>query len=191
MSLIQDALKRKTEEKHPLPDILPTPSPSQPPIEPPAKPPVEPPVQPAPTKWSIEPMNSSMKKFFIILVAAVVVILILIGTSIYMYLNAPKTPVEEENTGKPAASVVMVQPAAVPAPAMVATPKAKPDDNWPDLNFSGSAAGGSQILAVINGRMLSVGNRINGAKVLQIGKNEVLVEFEGEKRILRVDGIDE
>jgi len=183
MSLIQDALKRKTEEQHPQADA-------------------PPPMQPTPTKEMTPPPaqkpmmemtlpDSSSKKLFIILSIAIVLILLTIGSSIYIFMSQPKTGekwVEINVTEEPAAqpvAVAKITPA--PAPAPVPAPKKKSKIKWPDLTFSGSAAGGHQILAIINGRMLAVGGRINGATVLKIGKNEVLIEFEGEKRILHVD----
>jgi hypothetical protein len=183
MSLIQDALKRKTEEQNPLPKAPPPkhPGPSKPAKEP------APPAAPV-TGVGIPPPNSSEKKLFIILSAAIVLILLVIGNSIYFYLNTAKTPALVEISEEPAAPapidrVKPVVPVAAPAPK----PAPKPKNKWPDLSFSGSAVGGNQILAIINGRMLSVGDSIKGAKVLQIGKNEVLVEFKGEKRVLGVD----
>lgn len=181
MSLIQDALKRKTEEQHPLPAA---PQPAAP---------VKPAEQPAaqPSALQIPPPGSSAKKLFIILSIAVVLILLVIGASLYFYLHTPETPVEVVIGPPPAAAVKtsppVAPPAATPAPQPVAeTPKTK-KTSWPDLSYSGSAVGGSQILAIINGRMLSVGDRINGVEVLQIGKTEVLVEYRGEKRVLNID----
>jgi hypothetical protein len=197
MSLIQDALKRKTEEQQ------------KPPASAPTVPPAQPPIPPAPLKPVREPMSPATKKLFAILVAAVVVIILLIGATVYLYLSEPPAPaempvekpaapapVEKEMPAEPvppvapiveAPAVVAPEPSPIPAPALAPTPNAKPTSKWPDLRFSGSAAGGNQILAIINGRMLSVGDRIQGVEILQIGKNEVLVELNGEKRILRVD----
>ena len=181
MSLIQDALKRKTEEQNPLPD-------APPPVQPLAsKEPAPPPAPEPPAEKEAD--NSSTKKLFIILAAAIVLILLAIGSSIYLVLNQPatdETPAEVEATeqpAKPPAPAAAVAPAPAPKPEPASTSEIK----WPELTFSGSAAGGNQILAIINGRMLSIGDQIKGATVLQIGKNEVLVEFEGEKRILGVD----
>jgi len=180
MSLIQDALKRKTEEQHPLPD-------AQPPVPQKETPP---PPAPKPMVEMTQP-DSSSKKLFVILSIAIVLILLAIGSSIYIFMDQPKTGeklveirVIEEPALQPEAATT-ITPAPVPAPAPA--PKKKSKIKWPDLTFSGSAAGGHQILAIINGRMLPVGGRIKGATVLKIGKNEVLIEFEGEKHILHVD----
>lgn len=190
MSLIQDALKRKTEEQHPLPEAPPPQRPAAPPEPPPA-------AEPAAVPPAKDPAS---KKWFVILAVAVVLILLAIGSSIHIvYLREPEAAVEvseppAEIEPVPAPAPV-VAPVVAPAAPLVAAPVPKPAApapqekkiDWPDLSFSGSAVGGNQILAIINGRMLSVGKRINGVEVLQIGKTEVLVEFQGEKRVLSVD----
>ena len=60
-------------------------------------------------------------------------------------------------------------------------------DGWPKLELTGFAAGGGQRMVFINGKMLAEGREIEGARIVQIGKAEVLVEYQGERRILRVD----
>ncbi|MBC8206943.1 MAG: hypothetical protein ISR84_04770 [Kiritimatiellales bacterium] len=208
MSLIQDALKRKTEEQNPLPAAPPpeqpaaskeaAPPPTQPaaPKEPATSKKTPPPPAPEPIPETLQD-NSSTRKLFIILSASIVLILLIIGSSIYLVINqsaTDETLKEIEATEPPvvqAALTPAVAPAPAPKPAPEPAPKPAPKkvtkDKWPELTFSGSAVGGNEILAIINGRMLSVGSQLRGVKVLQIGKNEVLVEFEGEKRILRVD----
>ena len=42
-------------------------------------------------------------------------------------------------------------------------------------------------MVFINGKMLGAGREIAGVRIVQIGKTEVLVEYKGERRILRVD----
>lgn len=179
MSLIQDALKRKTEEQHVVP-----PQPVSPPA-PPVEPPVPAPVQPGPAS-DLPPPHSSERKLFFILVTAFVLILLVIGISIYFVVNAPRPvpviePIKENEL--PAAIIESITPVATPP---VAVKETKQKDKWPELNFSGSASAGNQRLAIINGRMLSAGSRIDGVKVLEIGKAQVLVEYKGEKRVLRV-----
>ena len=203
MSLIQDALKRKTEEQNPLPAAPPPvqPTASQETAPPPAQPAASketapPPAQPSAPKKTPPPEtvedNSSSRKLFIILSVSIILILLIIGSSIYLVMNRPPVgePVEEEiEVVEPPVVQAPLTPAVIPDPTPApkpAAPKVK-KDKWPELTFSGSAVGGNEILAIINGRMLSVGNQLRGVKVLQIGKNEVMVEFEGEKRILRVD----
>lgn len=190
MSLIQDALKRKNEESaHSMP---------QPPKEPSSLPPREPPPHPAPQQ---APEDSPKKT------RALPVILgllgILIGLAALSLLSRPEQP-KRSAASEPSQQQLSPQPEPAPqpqpAPATnpVPTPEptptapetnaAPPAAEWPELIYSGSAASGDQALAIINGRMLSEGNRIGDVTILKIGKNEVLVERQGEERILRVDG---
>ncbi len=60
-------------------------------------------------------------------------------------------------------------------------------DGWPKLELTGFASGGGQRMVFINGKMLPAGREIAGVRIVQIGKTEVLVEYKGERRILRVD----
>ena len=186
MSLIQDALKRKTEEQHPLPEAPPPQIPAAPPEPPPA-------AEPAAVPPAKDPAS---KKWFVILAVAVVLILLAIGSIMHIvYLREPEATVEVSEPPAKIEPVPAPAPVVAPVAPLVAEPVPKPAApapqekkiDWPDLSFSGSAVGGNQILAIINGRMLSVGNRIKGVEVLQIGKTEVLVEFQGEKRVLSVD----
>lgn len=180
MSLIQEALKRKSEEA------------SQREIEaPPPSPPAAPPTPPAPR---LQPL------FFL---GALLVLLL--GGAFYqlqrstLFLTkAPDAP--ESPTDQPIRSA---HPSEAPPTSMAsATAESTPDEpersqpvqpepapelTWPELTYSGAAAGGNQVLAIINGRMISAGETIQGARVLQIGKSEVLVEYKGQKRILHVD----
>jgi hypothetical protein len=177
MSLIQDALKRKTEEHPPL-SLAPQPAA-------PLKPDAPPPAQKTPP-------DSSAKKLFIILSLLIALILLLIGAGIFIstsrsVVRFDTVEIQTAAPPGPPAPAPSIAPPPVPAPKPVEAPATTKKTNWPDLSYAGSAVGGSQVLAIINGRMLSVGDRISGAEVLQIGKTEVLVEYKGEKRILRVD----
>ncbi|QHI70553.1 hypothetical protein [Tichowtungia aerotolerans] len=187
MSLIQEALKRKSEEereKSELSKSAPLPTPPKP--EPPPVP--EQPAQPvAPRRAPVLPV--------------VIILILLIAGGLYFYLNRPTPFTPTETPAVPKAEIVLeTEPAAEPEPVIEEEPappavqelpnpavQETPETEWPELTFSGSAAGGSQVLAIINGRMLSIGDKILGAEVLQIGKTEVLVEYQDEKRVLEVD----
>jgi hypothetical protein len=58
---------------------------------------------------------------------------------------------------------------------------------WPELNLSGIASGENQRIAIINGKMLSSGRTVSGVTVLDVGESDVIVEYMGEQRILHVD----
>lgn len=175
MSLIQDALKRKTEEQHTLPS---QPTPSAPPVSPS-------PVQTKPVS-ELPPPNSPERKLFIFLLVAFILILLVIGISVYFVLQTS----HEESSTKPVVETVLPTAIAETIKPIEPPPTAakKSKSSWPELNFSGTASAGSQRLAIINGRMLSTGSSVLGVTVLEIGKTQVLVEYKGEKRVLQVGG---
>lgn len=181
MSLIQEALKRKSEEQNRQPA--------------PPSPPPSAPNQPE------QPPNTPRLLAVIIII---VLLFILFGAVSWIVLRQPPAaplPVAPQEQSA-------LLPAKEPDPQGIENEASAPDAKenegpeqttetqkepeakeieWPDLRFSGSAAGGSQVLAIINGRMLSLGDQIQGATLLQIAKTEVLVEYRGEKRILKID----
>ena len=116
----------------------------------------------------------------IFLSIAVVLILLVIGESLYILMNRP--PV----TAAPAKTEVAAKPEPPPAVAPAPEPAPAPKVVWPKLAFSGSTARGDEILAIIDGQMISKGSKINGITVLQVGNNKALLEFEGEKRLFRL-----
>lgn len=194
MSLIQEALKRKTEEEHRLPEQPEVPQPAPPAEKPPEPLPPQVPVSPKP------PSNNTPA-----LIAVIILLLFIICGGTYILLQHKKTAaaqsspepkpiqVSEAPVTPDLPPVLEAAPEPAPKPSPEPEPEPPPEEapepavKWPDLNYSGAAASGNQVLAIINGRMLSIGDKIQEVKVLQIGKTEVLVEFKGEKRILRLD----
>jgi hypothetical protein len=153
MSLIQDALKRKTEEMPPQSE---TPPPAGP---------------------------SSISRPIFLSVAAVLILLV-VGEGLYILMNRPPVtaaPAKTEVAAKPEPP-----PAVAKAPAAAPEPAPAPKVVWPKLTFSGSTARGDEILALIDGQMISKGSKINGITVLQVGNNKALLEFGGEKRLFRL-----
>jgi hypothetical protein len=70
----------------------------------------------------------------------------------------------------------------------VSWPAPAPSAPWPALTVSGvleSGAGGS---CIINGRVFSEGDMIEGVRIVDITKNRVLAEFQGERRVLTIKG---
>ena len=173
MSLIQDALKRKREEESLRPPAK-APAPSNPPsVEPsPARSHGEP--KPA------EPTNNpkpAPDKLLLALILLIVISLISIGI-IKFLRSAPAEPV-----GQTAPSVEKVG-IVVEKPAPVIAPDPEPEDAWPELKLTGFASAGRKKMVVINGKMLSSGGRIRGVRVIEIGEEEVVVEYQGEQRTL-------
>ncbi len=172
MSLIQDALKRKREEEALTP----------PPKEAPPAPAVAEPKPPVPTN------NPTPDKILIVLILLILVSLTTIGI---LKFNRARV-VEPEATPQVAPVVAPPQPGepveTVEAPSSVEKIIEKiKGDHWPELKLTGFAAGGGQRMVFINGKMLSVGREIEGVRIVQIGKDNVIVEYQTERRTLRVD----
>lgn len=77
------------------------------------------------------------------------------------------------------------EPAPVPVFESISTPKPQ-NMVWPELICSGLAGEVDDLAVVINGKTLFVGDRIENVKILKILKTMVLLEFRGEKRVLRM-----
>lgn len=162
MSLIQEALKRKREE-----EALRPPEEAAPPQE------TTPEVPAAETI----PEPSSKRPLFITLSFVIVLILLLLGA--LKLLRADKTPVQVE--------IVETTPAIkapIPSPPPVIEEEPEPGTQWPELTLTGFASGAGQRMVIINGKMLSQGRSIDGARVIQIGRNGVVVEYQGERKTL-------
>jgi len=189
MSLIQDALKRKLEEEQFLP---PKEQPATPPVVVPAPPPVVAPapppvVAPAPPPAAKNKPAPDSTKLLLLLVA--VIVLLLIGLGIYLLLR-PAAETRSAETARPepvAVQPVVEEEKAVEEPVIEKETAPLPGVQWPELNLTGFASAGTEHLVIINGKTLSAGSRIEGVRILQIGKNEVAVEYQGEQRRLRVD----
>ncbi|MBI9019920.1 MAG: hypothetical protein JEZ10_01525 [Verrucomicrobia bacterium] len=179
MSLIQDALKRKLEEEQFLP-----------PKEKPATPPA---AAPDPTPAPAQKPAPDSTKLLLLLVA--IIVLLLIGLGVYLLLRpAAGTRSAEPARSEPVAVQPVIEevkavekPVEAAPPAVEKEPAPPPGVQWPELNLTGFASGGTERLVIINGKTLSTGSRIEGARILQIGKNEVAIEYQGEQHILRVD----
>ena len=73
-----------------------------------------------------------------------------------------------------------------PAPLRASVPALEPQTAvWPKLSCTGVAADVENPVVVINGQTLSVGDSIEDVKILKILKTMILMEFQGEKRVLR------
>ena len=215
MSLIQDALKRKSEEQ-PATRATMTPIPP-----PPATPTVAPTVTPtvksvvtatvSPIAEITEPAadKKSIQPLFIILSFVMIVVLTALGIYLIKPKSKPVPPVAQvPATAAPApVAPVVLQPAAVPEPPAVAVETAKVETVkveaviepvkkeepapvipvvWPELKLTGIAQSDSQSIAVINGKMLSVGRTLGTVTVKEVNENNAVVECQGERRILYI-----
>lgn len=181
MSLIQEALKRKTEDS-----------------------PVQSAKGPAgsPAPGTPPPAVSMPRTVPVVLFLILLALVLLASIGVYLLMKQPASGSEPAQKTQAAAQPAPVpqpapppvpapkdvpDPAPKPAPAPEPEPAPKPAVTWPEISFSGTAAAGDKALAIINGRMLSKGDTIDNLTVLQIGTNKVLLEYQGEKRIFRLD----
>ncbi len=84
--------------------------------------------------------------------------------------------------GQLSSGVVMSNLDAGPAAGLLpkeATP-------WPELSLTGVLESGSSGSCLVNGQVVSVGERVAGVKIVGIKKDAVVAEFQGEQRVLRI-----
>lgn len=203
MSLIQDALKRKSEE------------PVE--IQPPEMP-VEPPDLPIGEK--------NPRPLFSILSIVLISVLLIILSGLGLYLIIPKHHAPTQQPAhvavtKPVAPAVAPEPVAVlatPAPVIAppaeptkvelvvepakaeaakAEPVVEPVKNeepapvvqivWPELKLTGIAQSGNQSIAILNGKMLVAGRKLGEVLVKEVHETDVIVEYLGERRVLYIN----
>ncbi len=105
-------------------------------------------------------------------------------------VESPSKPVEvamiPKPTPPPEVPVAHVEPAATPAPApAVTTPE--PAAAFPDLKLQGIFFRLSKPSVLISGRTLYVGEKVMGAKVVEIDRLNVTMEFNGQKKVLSLE----
>ena len=64
--------------------------------------------------------------------------------------------------------------------------KKKPSAPWPSVSLSGLLGKGSNGSAILNNRIIGVGETIDGIKVVSIGRQGVVLEYKGETQLLQV-----
>jgi hypothetical protein len=90
--------------------------------------------------------------------------------------TAPAVPASAATTTQAAAAVTPQPPPATE----------KSEARWPALKLAGVMGKGKTGSAIINGRVVSVGESINDAKVLVVEGQGIRIEFQGEVRYLKV-----
>ena len=192
MSLIQDALRRKSEDR---PGVPPTTIQAEPPNP---------------------PMDEKKKKTKLVVPLILLLIAFLavpLGYSIY--LTKPKQRVSPPAviqksvpvthvaaTPTPVAPIAVPQPVTLPEPPIQAVETTKVETvvepvkkeepvpakpiEWPELNLTGIAQSDNQSLAFINGKMLSAGRMLGKVTIREVTPTNVLVEYQGESRILYI-----
>ena len=170
MSLIQDALKRKSEE---------TPVPAVP----------SPVVQSQSTRPLAGEKETKMPK--IILLLLLLAVPLAIPISIHLIKQKPlKLPLVVKNPA-PAAPAVpepvvqALETVSEPVKKEESVPEIKPA--WPEIELTGIASSESLRIAIINGKMLTAGSTVGEVIIREVHETEVVVEFQGERRIRHVD----
>lgn len=182
MSLIQDALKRKSEEAH---TVLPSTA--------------------TPTAPAAElPQDEKGPRFLVIVLIILLsagLIAALLGLSLYLIKPKPKAavvpavqvtapavkpvPVQEKPSVKAAEPKKVVKAPVEPVVQPKPVPKVKPV--WPELKLTGIAQTDSQHLAVLNGKMLPVGRKLGDVTLVEVNNKYVVVEYRGERRTLYIN----
>lgn len=97
----------------------------------------------------------------------------------------PVTPAEPAPKPQPAVEPV-VQPSLPPAPPKPPEPKAA--EPWPPLTVTALVGKGARGAAVINGKVVGVGETIEGVEVLSIGAQSVSLGYRGAQQVVKVGG---
>jgi hypothetical protein len=195
MSLIQQALKRKSEEIPPdVPPQIQTPDRMAPPTE----------VVEASVSKSPQPL------LVLLIIVLVIALLIALGGLVFSLIRHPtlRSPViqpprvvELSESGPEVSPLPPTEEApAIETPVSPETPPltepsitiqetTAPDisEGWPELDLTGIASSGAQRIAIINGKMLTAGRAIGEVIVLEVNSADAVVEFQGQRRILHVD----
>lgn len=116
--------------------------------------------------------NRAMKKW--ILPVALLLVLT-IGNTVFLV---------HQSLGRKQESAPAVQSEPMPSPESVSTPEPQ-NIVWPELIYSGLSDKEGVPAVIINGKSLVVGDRIDEVEILKILPTMILIEFRGEKRILR------
>jgi hypothetical protein len=197
MSLIQDALKRKSEET----------GDSRPPEIP-----VE--ILELPT----EGKKNKLRMILPLILLLTAFLAAPLGFSIYLTKpkqHVPAPAIVKNDVSIAPVSIVPIttpEPVAVPAaPAPVIVPPsepakvepaktepvAEPVKNeepapaaqivWPELKLTGIAQSGNQSIAILNGKMLITGRKLGEVLVKEVHETDVIVEYLGERRVLYIN----
>jgi hypothetical protein len=188
MSLIQDALKRKSEET-PVPDI---PSPV---------------VQSEPASPPAGEKSPKMPQLILLLLLLAALLAALIGYSLHLIKQKPlhlplvvkkpapaapavPKPVAQAPTVEVPAPIVQVietaKVATVVDPVKNVEPAPESKLIWPELKLTGIASSGSQQLAILNGKTLPSGRKLGEVTIVQVQEQAVVVEYCGERRVLYI-----
>lgn len=184
MSLIQEALKRKSQESSGDPT---TPDSSGTPLAPPTQP-------------SEQQSSGHPRTLATLLVVLLTLLLLAIVTGIAIYLTrtplrAPERPTSTAPTAPTqgvtnnTAAQEKIDPSIQPPPPSRPSPEdslsvATDPNRWPELRLSGISYSKTRQAAVINGKLLTAGQHIGEVAVLDVRRDEITVEYRNKKRII-------
>lgn len=188
MSLIQDALKRKSEEQAETAALAPATA------------------NGTVSGRSPETEAKSPQPLLIVLISLLTAIVLaaLSGLAFYLIRMPPPAAAVPASGGSPAAAAAPEESPSVPptsSPVVETSEELRPPppapahdipaqeirNPWPELKLTGIASGGNQRIAIINGKMLTPGRTIEAVTVREVHEGRVVVEFQGERRTLHVN----
>jgi hypothetical protein len=179
MSLIQDALKRKSEETAVITPPVPA---------------MDEPAERSPSGKTPPPVLTVL---IILLTAGLIAALV--GLSLYLLRPQP--------AAQPAPKATFSEPPA-PAPPPVSEPveavRPKPENtpveppekkspppeikaDWPELTLTGIGQAEGQNLAILNGKMITAGRSLGEVSVVEVGDENIVLEYRGERRVLYIN----
>ena len=184
MSLIEEALRRIGETPPSQPRPVPSPAPAAiappPPVAPP--PPASAAKQPAPPAAPVSapemapsspPASSTNLWLGFVVTAAVSACLLILGLMVGVWWNARIARSVAHVANGPASAPATVTPPIAP-PVVIVTTESKASlfkhsPSMPSLALNGVVEGVGEPFVIINGRILRLGETIEGATVLEIG----------------------
>ncbi len=208
MSLIQEALKRQQQETGEG-ELKPGAPPLQRPAASPTKPeppplknetPTESPAEPeAPAPWDKSKKKETAgakagKTVFLILLLAAV------GGIVWYQLKPPAKITADSRPPADMPTKPSADPKSDPVALSPAQGTSEPDPiaqpltpeplqieiEWPSLSLDGIVGSGAQGSCLINNQIVRVGEHVQEVKIVAIRKDGVELEYQGEKRFLRV-----
>ena len=183
MSIIQDALRRKEKEaaQRPARAAEPPPSPVAPAPPPPPRPDVRAAAGPEPYPSyapAPPPVRPRGRRGLPLLLG-----LALVGmtaAAVWFYLGAPGAGLRLAKVAPPSSSEVVPVPAGEAGGSPVA---ASP---WPSIRLASLALAGGNSSAILNGKLIMVGEDIEGATLVEVDARGVTLERDGERRFLKM-----
>lgn len=185
MSIIQDALRRREREEADRPAVQvqepPPPPPSRGATPPPApRPDVRAAPGPAPGPYYAyaAPPRRRRSGRWILRLSLVLVLAGAVATAAWYFFDL-RGGTLSWTTGGPTTGMPLAQgPAAEPPPAV---------SDWPAIKLGSLArAGGGKSSAILNGKLVLVGDEIEGVTLVEVAANGVTLDLKGQRLFLKI-----